>query len=318
MKGLPLYLRIQRRNLFLDGLLKWSSLLISVIVFCVIVSILIVLYQGAALSIKTFGFTFFTSSEWNPVLKRFGGFTAIYGTVVTSFLAILIGVPIAFGISFFMTELIPKWLKTPLAITIEILAVVPSIMFGMWALFIFAPHMGINVSSWLHQALSGEFIIGHLFSGSDVGINFLTAGIILAIMIIPIVTSIMKDAFDLVPKMLKESAYGVGATTWEVVWHIVVPYTRVQLVGSILLGLGRALGETMAVTFIIGNSHTFSVSLLSPGSTIASVLANEFTEAVGELYTSALIHLGLILFLLTGFVLAIAQVLLSRVKGRSI
>jgi len=236
----------------------------------------------------------------------------IYGTLVSSAIAMIIAIPVSFGIALFLTELSPNWLKRPLGTAIEMLAAVPSIIYGMWGLFVFAPLFGQYVQPLLVKVLGPLPIFGMLFKGPSMGIGMLTAGIILAVMVIPFITAVMRDVFELVPPMFKESAYGLGATTWEVVWNVVLPYTKIGVVGGVMLGLGRALGETMAVTFVIGNSHRLSTSLLAPGNSIASSLANEFTEAVGLLHSSALIELGLILFLITTIVLALSKLLLLQ------
>jgi phosphate transport system permease protein len=236
----------------------------------------------------------------------------IFGTLVTSSIAMLIGVPVSFGIALFLTELSPGWLKRPLGTAIELLAAIPSIIYGLWGLFVFAPLFQTYVQPLLINTLGGIPGAGALFAGPPMGIGMLTAGLILSIMVIPFVTAVMRDVFELVPPMLKESAYGLGASTWEVVYKVVLPYTKIGVVGGVMLGLGRALGETMAVTFVIGNAHRLSTSLMAPGNSIASALANEFTEAVGDLYFSALIELGLILFLITTIVLAFSKLLLLR------
>ena len=264
-------------------------------------------------SLSKFGFGFVWGSEWNPPADTFGALIPIYGTLVTSAIALIIAVPVSFGIALFLTELSPVWLRRPLGIAIELLAAVPSIVYGMWGLMVFAPLFAKYIQPALSATIGQLPLIGALFSGPPLGIGILTAGIILAIMIIPFIASVMRDVFEITPAMLKESAYGVGATTWEVVWNIVLPYTKVGVVGGIMLGLGRALGETMAVTFVIGNSNFLSsVSLYEPGNSITSTLANEFGEAGPGLYTSALIELGLILFIITLIVLVISKLLLLR------
>jgi phosphate transport system permease protein len=246
------------------------------------------------------------------VKEDFGALVPIYGTLVTSLIAMAIGVPVSFGIALFLTELSPSWLRRPLGTAIELLAAIPSIIYGMWGLFVFAPLLQSYVQPAL-IAVFGELpLFGALFAGPPIGIGMLTAGLILSIMVIPFITAVMRDVFELVPPMLKESAYGLGATTWEVVWQLVLPYTKVGVIGGIMLGLGRALGETMAVTFVIGNAHRLSASLMAPGNSIASALANEFTEAVGDLYFSSLIELGLILFVITTIVLGLSKLLLLR------
>ena len=288
--------------------------LFAFFVFALLFGILVSLVIGSLPSIHKFGFGFITGTAWDPVTEKFGGLVPIVGTLVTSFIALLIGVPISFGIALFLTELSPNWLKRPLGIAIELLAGIPSIIYGMWGLFVFAPFFGDHIEPWLIDNLGNLPVIGFLFQGAPMGIGVLTAGLILAIMVIPFIASVMRDVFEIVPPMLKESAYGLGTTTWEVVRYIVLPYTRIGVVGGIMLGLGRALGETMAVTFVIGNSHDISTSLLMPGNTISSALANEFTEAVGKMYTSALIELGLILFFITFVVLAISKILLLQLR----
>jgi phosphate transport system permease protein len=228
----------------------------------------------------------------------------------------LIAIPVSFGIAIFLTQLAPQWMRRPLGIAVELLAGIPSIIYGMWGLFVFAPLFADNVEPWLNDHIGTWPILGPFFSGPPMGIGMLTAGIILAIMVIPFIASVMRDVFDVVPTMLKESAYGLGATTWEVMWKVVLPYTKIGVVGGIMLGLGRALGETMAVTFVIGNAHELNQSLLMPGNSISSALANEFAEAVGELYTSALIELGLILFFITFVVLSLARIMLHKLQQR--
>lgn len=267
-------------------------------------------------AIHAFGFGFLTSSEWDPVNDQYGALIPIIGTLVTSSIALIIAIPVSFGIAIFLTELSPRILRRPLGIAIELLAGIPSIIYGMWGLFVFAPLFADYVEPWLNQHVAPLPYIGPFFSGPPMGIGILTASIILSIMVIPFITSVMRDVFDVVPTLLKESAYGLGATTWEVMWNVILPYTKVGVVGGIMLGLGRALGETMAVTFVIGNAHELTRSLLMPGNSISSALANEFTEAVGELYTSSLIELGLILFFITFVVLSIARYMLYKLGQR--
>src|SRR5207249_6052342 len=273
--------------------------LFALLVLGILAAILVALVLESRASLDKFGFAFLWHAEWDPVQKRFGALVPIYGTLVTSLIAMLIGIPVSFGIALFLTELSPTWLKRPLGTAIELLAAIPSIIYGMWGLFILAPLFADYVQPWLIKSLGAVPIVGGLFKGPPQGIGVLTAGFVLAIMVIPFIASVMRDVFDVVPPVLKESAYGLGCTTWEVVWNIVLPYTKVGVIGGIMLGLGRALGETMAVTFLIGNAHQLNASILAPGNSIASALANEFTEAVGDLYTSALIELGLILFVIT-------------------
>jgi phosphate transport system permease protein len=282
------------------------------LVLATLIAILISLVITSMPSLKAFGFGFLFSDDWDPVREKFGALIPIYGTLVSSLIAMLIAVPISFGIAVFLTEMAPNWLKRPLGTAIELLAAIPSIIYGMWGLFVFTPVFSKYVQPLLIGTLGKIPGIGALFQGPPMGIGMLTAGIILAIMVIPFISAVMRDVFELVPAVLKESAYGLGATTWEVVWKVVLPYTKTGVVGGVMLGLGRALGETMAVTFVIGNAQRFSTSLLAPGNSIASSLANEFSEAVGDLYTSSLIELGLILFLITTVVLAIAKIMLLR------
>ena len=302
----------KKRFISLDYIFANATRLSALIVLSIIVAILISLGLGAWPALKKFGLKFFISSEWNPVTEEFGALVSIYGTLVTSIIAMLIGVPVSFGIAIFITELCPTWLKKPVSIAIELLAAIPSIIYGMWGLFVFAPFFADYIEPWISDNLGELPFIGMLFSGPPLGIGVLTAGIILGIMVIPFMASVFRDLFEVVPPVLKESAYGIGATTWEVIKHVVLPYTKIGVVGGIMLGLGRALGETMAVTFVIGNADRLELSLLMPGNTISSSLANQFTEAVGEIYTSSLIALGLILFLITFIVLALAKFLLFR------
>ncbi|MCB1631370.1 MAG: phosphate ABC transporter permease subunit PstC [Pseudomonadales bacterium] len=266
---------------------------------------------GSWPALQKLGFAFLWTAEWNPPLERFGALIPIYGTLVTSLIALVIAVPVSFGIALFLTELSPVWLRQPLGIAIELLAAVPSIVYGMWGLMVFAPIFAERVQPALSATLGRLPFANALFAGPPLGIGLLTAGIILAIMIIPFIASVMRDVFAVTPILLKESAYGVGSTTWEVVWHVVLPHARVGVIGGVMLGMGRALGETMAVTFVIGNSNAFSgASLYMPGNSITSTLANEFGEAAPGLYTAALIELGLILFLITLAVLVLSRLLL--------
>jgi len=261
------------------------------------------------------GLEFLTSAAWNPVENRYGAWAPIFGTLVTSLIAILIAVPVSFGIALFLTEIAPRWLRGPIGAAIEMLAGIPSIIYGMWGLFVFVPFMADHVDPWLDEHLGSWPVIGPLFSGPPLGLGMLTAGIVLSIMIIPFIAAVMRDVFRTVPTRLKESAYALGSTTWEVVWHIVLPYTRQAVVGGIFLGLGRALGETMAVTFVLGNSFDIRASLLMPGTSISSAIANEFNEAVG-LHRSALMALGFLLFVVTFFVLLAARLMLRSLERR--
>jgi len=286
--------------------------LFALFVFSILLAVLVTLVIGSELTLKKYGLGFLWSAEWDPVQEEFGALVPIYGTLVTSLIAMLIGVPVSFGIALFLTELSPPWLRRPLGTAIELLAAIPSIIYGMWGLFVFVPLFQSRLQPMLVDTLGELPLLGTLFEGPPLGIGMLTAGLILSIMVIPFITAVMRDVFELVPPLLKESAYGLGATTWEVVWRVVLPYTKVGVIGGIMLGLGRALGETMAVTFVIGNAHRLAASLMAPGNSIASALANEFTEAVGDLYYAALIELGLILFLITTVVLALSKLLLMH------
>jgi len=295
-----------------DKAFEWLTRVFAFLVFSILLAILASLLAGSLPSLEKFGLWFIGSAEWDPVKENFGALVPIYGTLVTSLIAMLIGVPVSFGIALFLTELSPAWLKRPLGTAIELLAAIPSIIYGMWGLFVFAPIFQTYLQPSLINSLGNVPFFGALFEGPPIGIGMLTAGLILSIMVIPFIAAVMRDVFEIVPPMLKESAYALGATTWEVVWRVVLPYTKVGVIGGIMLGLGRALGETMAVTFVIGNAHRLSASLMAPGNSIASALANEFTEAVGDVYYSALIELGLILFLITTVVLGLSKLLLLQ------
>jgi phosphate transport system permease protein len=285
-------------------------------VLAILGGVILSLIAGAWPALRTFGFNFLVSERWNPVTEQFGAFAPIYGTLITSFIAMLIAVPLGLLIATFLTELCPMWLRRPIGIAIELLAGIPSIIYGIWGLFVFAPFLQETLQPFLITIFGPIPVLSALFAGPPYGIGMLTAGLILAIMVLPFVTAISRDVFDAVPPVLKEAAYGIGCTTWEVVRYVVIPYTRVGVIGGVMLGLGRALGETMAVTFVIGNAHKVSASLLAPGTTISATIANEFTEAVGDLYTSSLIALGLILFVITFIVLAIARYMLLRIERR--
>src|SRR5258708_14919447 len=300
----------------LDQLFRHATRFFVFVVLALLAGILVSLLAGSLPSIRAFGSGFFASAEWNPVTEQFGALVPIVGTLVTSAIALLIGIPVSFGIALFLPELSPIWVRRSLGTAIELLAAIPSIIYGMWGLFVFAPVFATYVQPVLSSTLGAVPLVGVLFQGPPMGIGVLTAGIILAIMVIPFIASVMRDVFEIVPAVLKESAYALGSTTWEVVWNVVLPYTNVGLMGGVMLGLGRALGETMAVTFVIGNAHRLSASIMVPGNSIASALANEFTEAVGDLYLSALIELGLVLFFITFVVLALSKLLLLRLARR--
>lgn len=287
----------------------------AIVTLLVLGGIIVSLIISSMPTIREFGLSFLWLKEWNPPADKYGALIPIYGTLVTSFIALLIAVPVSFGIALFLTELSPNWLKRPLGIAIELLAAIPSIVYGMWGLFIFAPLFAQYFQQPLSDLLSNVPLIGFLFSGPAFGIGILTAGVILAIMIIPYISSVMRDVFERTPPMMKESAYGLGCTTWEVIWHIVLPFTKNGVIGGIMLGLGRALGETMAVTFVIGNTYNMSsFSLNQPGNSITSALANEFAEAGPGLHTSALMELGLILFVITFIVLALSKLMILRLS----
>jgi phosphate transport system permease protein len=293
-------------------LTKFAAIGVLVILGGVMFSLVV----GSLPALREFGFEFLTEQRWNPVTEKFGALAPIYGTIVTSFIAMLVAVPVGLLIAVFLTELCPLWLRRPIGIAIELLAGIPSIIYGIWGLFVFAPFLQETLQPFLIATFGNVPVLSALFAGPPYGIGMLTASLILAIMVLPFITSISRDVFDAVPPVLKEAAYGVGCTTWEVVRYVVLPYTRVGVIGGVMLGLGRALGETMAVTFVIGNAHKISASLIAPGTTISATIANEFTEAVGDLYTSSLIALGLILFGITFIVLAAARYMLMRIERR--
>lgn len=287
----------------------------AVLTLLLLVGIIVSLIIGAAPAIEAYGLGFLWRSEWDPVQDRYGGLVMIYGTVVTSLIALVIAVPVSFGIAVFLTELAPGWLRRPLGVAIELLAAVPSIVYGMWGLLVFSPVLSQFVQQPLQGLLGDTPVLKELVSGAPVGIGILSAGIILAIMIIPFIAAVMRDVFEVTPAMLKESAYGLGSTTWEVVFKVVLPYTKTGVIGGIMLGLGRALGETMAVTFVIGNFNQLSSpSLFEAANSITSALANEFAEAGEGLHQASLIYLGLVLFFITFVVLVMSKVLLARLR----
>jgi len=285
-------------------------------VLLALTGVIVALFIGSIPAFEAFGPSFIIDERWNPVTEKFGALAPIYGTLVTSFIAMLIAVPLGLLIALFLTELCPMWLRRPIGIAIELLAGIPSIIYGIWGLFEFAPFLQRTLQPALIDWLGDIPVLSTIFEGPPYGIGMLTAGLILAIMVLPFITSISRDVFEAVPPVLKEAAYGVGCTTYEVVRYVVLPYARVGVIGGVMLGLGRALGETMAVTFVIGNAHRISSSILAPGTTISATIANEFTEAVGDLYTSSLIALGLILFVITFIVLAAARLMLLRIERR--
>jgi phosphate transport system permease protein len=308
--------RILGRLRFGDVFFHYSTRAAAMLVLIILSGVIIALIRGSLPALQAFGFNFLIEERWNPVTEKFGALAPIYGTLVTSFIAMLIAVPLGLLIALFLTELCPMWLRRPIGIAIELLAGIPSIIYGIWGLFVFAPFLQRTLQPVLIDSFDNVPILSALFEGPPYGIGILTASLILAIMVLPFVTSISRDVFEAVPPVLKEAAYGVGCTTWEVARHVVLPFARVGVIGGVMLSLGRALGETMAVTFVIGNAHKISASILAPGTTISATIANEFTEAVGDLYTSSLIALGLILFVITFIVLAAARYLLLRLEKR--
>jgi phosphate transport system permease protein len=301
-----------RKFKFQDMLFHQVTRLFALIVLATLAGILISLAMQAMPAFQAFGPAFLWTNVWNVPEEQFGALAAIFGTLVTSFIALLIAVPVSFGIALFLTETCPTWLRRPLGTAVELLAGVPSIIYGIWGLFIFAPLFSEHVQPWLQKALEDVPVVGGWVAGATNGIGILTAGIVLSLMVIPFVASVMRDVFETVPAQLKESAYGLGCTTWEVVWNIVLPYTRVGVIGGVMLGLGRALGETMAVTFVIGNANRIVGSLFAPGTSIASTLANEFGEASPGLHISSLFALGLVLFVITFVVLALSRWLIAH------
>lgn len=299
----------------IDQIFGWIAKCSALLTLGVLVATLTSLTISAWPAIHKYGFHFLGSTVWDPVQEEFGGLVMIYGTLTTSLIALLIAVPVSFGIALFLTELSPAWLKRPLGTSIELLAAVPSIVYGMWGLLVFGPVLAKYVQTPLQAAFSGVPYIGALVSGPPVGIGLLSAGIILAIMIIPFIASVMRDVFEVTPALLKESAYGLGATTWEVVSKVVLPYTKTGVIGGIMLGLGRAIGETMAVTFVIGNFNQLdSLSLFQAANSITSALANEFAEAGEGLHQAALMYLGLVLFFITFVILTLSKLLLSQLR----
>ncbi|WP_217572992.1 phosphate ABC transporter permease subunit PstC [Mesorhizobium sp. GbtcB19] len=306
-----------RRFALTDAIFRALTKAAAILVLVLLGGVAISLIAGSWPALSTFGLSFVGSEAWNPVTEKFGALAPIYGTIITSAIAIVIAVPIGIGIAIFLTELCPRPLRRPIGMAVELLAGIPSIIYGIWGLFVFAPFLQTTVQPFIIWMFHGIPGLNSLFAGPPYGIGLLTSAMILAIMILPFITSITKDVFDTVPSVLKESAYGIGCTTWEVTRRVVIPYTRVGIMGGVMLALGRALGETMAVTFVIGNAHRISASLFAPATTISATIANEFTEAVGDLYTSSLVALGLILFIITFIILAIARYMLLRIDSRA-
>ena len=309
--------RAMGRVALIDAIFHNFTRAAAIVVLIILGGVIISLIDGALPAINKFGLSFLTSQAWNPVSDNFGALPAMYGTIVTSIIAMLIAIPVGLGIATFLTELCPHQLRRPIGVAIELLAGIPSIIYGIWGLFVLAPFVQTHVQPGLISGFAGVPFLSNLFAGPPYGIGILTASFILAIMVLPFIASISRDVFETVPPVLKEAATGIGCTTWEMMRYVVLPYSRVGVIGGVMLGLGRALGETMAVTFVIGNAHKVSPSLLAPGTTISATIANEFTEAVGDIYTSALIELGLILFLITFIVLAVARYLLMRLEHKS-
>jgi phosphate transport system permease protein len=301
-----------------ERLFRGATFLAAILVLALLGGVAISLLAGAWPALVHFKLSFLTREIWNPVTDQFGALAPVYGTLVTSFLALLLGIPVSLGVAIFLTEMAPAWLKRPVGVAIELLAAVPSIIYGIWGLFVLAPVLQRHVQPWLIGWLGPLPLLGRLFQGPPYGIGILTASFVLAIMVIPFISAVMRDVFETVPDVLKESGYGLGATTWEVIWQVVIPYARTGMIGGIMLGLGRALGETMAVTFVIGNAHRIGSSLLAPGTTISASIANEFTEAVGDLYSSSLIALGALLFIITFSVIAAARFMLLRLERRAL
>jgi phosphate transport system permease protein len=292
----------------------WLAAALVLLIFAGVITALVI---GSVPAFKAFGFGFVTTQLWSPARDKFGALASVYGTLITSFLAMIVAVPVGIGVAIFLTELCPRLLRRPIGIAIELLAGIPSIIYGIWGLFVFAPWFQAHVQLPVINATSGIPVIGTIFGGAPYGIGVITAALILSIMILPFISAVTRDVFETVPAMLKEATYGLGCTTWEVMWRVVLPFTRSGVVGGAMLALGRALGETMAVTFVIGNAHKIDASLFAPGTTISATIANEFTEATSEIYTSSLIYLALILFFITFIVLASAQLMLRQLEKRA-
>lgn len=300
-----------------DSRFRWLTLAAAWVVLAIFAGLMVSLVGGAWPALKTFGFNFLITESWNPVTGKFGALAPVYGTIITSALAMLVAVPVGIGTAIFLTELCPRSLKRPIGIAIELLAGIPSIIYGIWGLFVFAPYFQRHIQPALIDMFAHIPVLRDVFAGPPYGIGIFTASLILSIMILPFISAVTRDVFETVPPIQKEAAYGLGCTTWEVMWNVVLPYSRAGVVGGAMLALGRALGETMAVTFVIGNAHRISESIFAPGTTISAAIANEFTEAVGDTYTSSLIAIGLILFLITFIVLGVAQWMLRGMEARA-
>jgi phosphate transport system permease protein len=318
MNAIALPARAERdaRDHAADRGFRWLVTGAGLFVLAALAAAAISMLWGGREALHEFGFGFFFSKAWDPVGQQFGALVPIYGTLVTALIAMVIAVPVSFGIAMFLTEIAPKWLRGPVGAAIELLAGIPSIIYGMWGLFVLVPVLAEHVYPWIDAHLGQLPLLGTLFSGPPLGLGMLTAGLVLAVMVIPFIASVMREVFLTVPTRLKESSYALGSTRWEVVWDVVLPYTRSAVIGGVFLGLGRALGETMAVTFVLGNAHELTTSLLMPGNSIAATIANEFAEADGDLYRSALILLGFVLFIVTFVVLAAARLMLRRLQKR--
>ena len=305
-----------KRDQRVDGVFRLLVLGAALFVLLSLVGAAVSMLWGGRLAFETFGWAFMTTEEWDVGASNFGALVPIYGTLVTAAIAMIIAVPVSFGVAVFLTEVAPPWMRGPVASAIELLAGIPSIIYGMWGLFVLAPYLSEYAYPWIDEHMGHWPVLGPLFAGPPLGIGMLTAGLVLAIMVIPFISSVMREVFQTVPNRLKESAYALGSTKWEVVWDVVLPYTRSAVIGGIFLGLGRALGETMAVTFVIGNAYNISASLLEPGTSIASTIANEFGEAVDPLHKSTLLALGFLLFVLTFIVLSIAKLMLMQLQRK--
>jgi phosphate transport system permease protein len=306
-----------KRGGFRDAQFRGLTWFASIVVIAIFAGVLASLGIGAMPAVKAFGLPFVYTEAWNPVTEKFGALASVYGTLVTSFIAMLVAVPVGIGIAIFLTEICPRPLRRTIGIAIELLAGIPSIIYGIWGLFVLAPEFQRSIQPWLIDAFANVPVLQDLFAGPPYGIGIFTAAMILSIMILPFISAVTRDVFETVPATLKEAAYALGCTTWEVMWRIVLPFARSGVVGGAMLALGRALGETMAVTFVIGNAHHIQSSLFAPGTTISATIANEFTEAVGDLYLSSLIEMGLILFVITFVVLAVAQLMLGALERRA-
>jgi len=313
--ALPADSRAQR-DAGADRLFRWVVTAAGLFVLVSLAAAALSMLWGGREAFRMFGWGFFTSTEWDPVRQQFGAFVPIMGTLLSSAIAIIIAVPVSFGIALYLTEVAPAWLRTPVGAAVELLAGIPSIIYGMWGLFVLAPFLAEHVYPWVDANMGQWPVVGMFFSGPPLGLGMGTAGLVLGIMVIPFISSVMREVFLTVPTQLKESAYALGSTTFEVAWDLVLPYTRSAVIGGVLLGLGRALGETMAVTFVLGNAHSLTLSLLEPGNSIAATIANEFTEADSEMYRSSLIALGFVLFIVTFIVLAIAKFMLMQLQRR--